>query len=93
MGKLIYRKTPTNRTCPVSVKEWSGTRERDDVLLKREHMILKAKTGLQMDMGKMSILPKDIQLFSQRWGNIWEIPGNYRVYRNGVVHEREMMFY
>ena len=31
-----------------------------------------------MDMGKMSILTKDKQLFSQRWGNLWEIPGNYK---------------
>ena len=48
MGKLLYRETPTNMTCPVGVQEWSGTQEREDGLLQREHMILKAKKRLQM---------------------------------------------
>ena len=41
-------------------------------------MILKAKTRLQMDMGKRGLLTEYKQLFSQRWGNLWEIPGNYK---------------
>ena len=35
MGKLLYRETPTNMTCPVGVQEWSGTQEREDGLLQR----------------------------------------------------------
>ena len=41
-------------------------------------MILKAKTRLQMDMGKRVLLTEYKQLFSQRWGNLWEITGNYK---------------
>ena len=31
-----------------------------------------------MDMGKRVLLTEYKQLFSQRWGNLWEIPGNYK---------------
>ena len=41
-------------------------------------MTLKAKTRIQIDMGKMVILKEGKHLFSQRWGNLWEIPGNYK---------------
>ena len=41
-------------------------------------MTLKAKTRIQMDMGNMVILKEEKHLFSQRWGNLWEIPGNYK---------------
>ena len=29
-------------------------------------------------MGKKGLLTEYKQLFSQRWGNLWEIPGNYK---------------
>ena len=32
-GTLLYRETPTSRTCPVGVYEWSGAQEREDGLL------------------------------------------------------------
>ena len=41
-------------------------------------MIFKAKIRLQLDMIKMGLLTKDKYLFSQRWGNLWEIPENYK---------------
>ena len=31
-----------------------------------------------MDMGNMDLLTEEKQLSSQRWGNLWEIPGNYK---------------
>ena len=31
-----------------------------------------------MDMGKRGFITEYKQLFSQRWGNLWEIPGNYK---------------
>ena len=53
IGKLLYRKTRTKRTCPVVVQEWSGAQDLEDGLLQREQMTLKAKTRIQMDMGNM----------------------------------------
>ena len=31
-----------------------------------------------MDMGKRGFITEYKQIFSQRWGNLWEIPRNYK---------------
>ena len=41
-------------------------------------MTLKARTRLQIDMVNSGLLTEYKHLFSQRWGNLWEIPGNYK---------------
>ena len=52
------------------VHEWG-----DDNLLQKEPTILKSKMRLQMGMGRRGLLPKDRHLFSQRWNNLWGLPG------------------